>query len=207
MFLARQPAKIATKDLLRGKRFPRTDWAAGIALTLLLLAGITLTAVIPFRGPLLLPLGALLALAAAQFAFDVLGRGRSLLPELFGAAAAAMFTPLITLAGGLAKELAWLLGLVLALQAWLAIVYVSTRLKRVQGAVATAALALLGVTLAAGIVLAGLMRWPLLLLFATLAVRALWGTSQWSVTRRPQVVGMQEVAYASGVLVGIGFSI
>ncbi|MCO5296983.1 MAG: YwiC-like family protein [Fimbriimonadaceae bacterium] len=205
MFLARQPLKIAGKDLVQGKRFPRTRWAFGFGVGLLCVAlGALAFAIAGSSKPLWLPLLVLGVLSCIQFGHDVMGRGRSAVPEVAGACAAATFAPLIALAGGVWEREAWLLGAVLALHALLAVVYVSSRLALVRGGSpsvpAVWVLAAGATALAAAMVALGWARWPLLAAFAVLAGRALWGVSRWRAEVRPQVVGFQETGYALGLV-------
>lgn len=207
MFLARQPLKIAVKDRLSGKSYPRTRWAASFGVALLLGATVCLISAFSLVGPsIVAPLLTLIVLAAVQFAFDVKGQGRNLGPELVGATAAALFAPAIVLAGGASQELALQLGVALALHAWLAIFYVSARLERVRLPASVWLLAIAGVAFAAGLVFTGQMGWPISAGFAILALRAMWGTSRWSRVVRPQVVGMQEVAYCVLLVVALSLS-
>lgn len=210
LFLARQPLKIAGKDVVQGKRFPRTRWALGFGFALLAVAaGALVVGVALADARLWGALGLLAVLSGIQFAHDVLGRGRSAVPEIAGACAAASFASIIALAGGKHAFQAWLLGAVLAMHAILAIVYVSARLALARGGAPSPApvwgTALGGIALAAAMLERGWVRWPLVAAFAILAVRALWGVSPWRARVRPQIVGFQETAYAVGWVLLLAF--
>jgi hypothetical protein len=200
MFLSRQPLKLAAKDILQRKKYPRTVWALGLggielAVALALLA---IAMAISSR-PLLIPAAVFLTVAAVQFAFDSLGKGRSTFPELIGATAAAILAPIIVLAGGLSDRPAWILGALLALHSALAIVYVGVRLdlahKRQTSTISIwtlSALTLLAVGAGFSI---GLVPWLVLAVFVVLAARAIWGVSPRRAIVKPHFIGIQEIAY------------
>lgn len=201
LFLSRQPLKIAAKDILRKKRYPRTSWAGGFALAEIGL-GVILLAV-AYSPQLLLPLTALALLSAAQFGLETFGKGRAILPELVGSAAAAVFATLITLAGGTEPRLAWLLAGALTVHAWLAVVYVTRRLNHHESTLAV------GLSAGTALILATLvwsrngMGWHVVPAFAILAGRALWGVSKLQTKRRAQIVGIQEVCYTLLLVVAL----
>lgn len=201
LFLSRQPLKIAAKDIVRKKRYPRTSWAGGFALAEIGL-GVVLLAV-AYSPPLLLPLALLAVLSAAQFVLETFGKGRAILPELVGSAAAAVFVTLITLAGGTEPRLAWLFAAALTLHAWLAVVYVTRRLNHHENTWAVALSAGTALILATLVWSRNGMGWPLTVGFAVLAGRALWGTSKLQTKRRAQIVGVQEVGYTLMLVVAL----
>lgn len=201
LFLSRQPLKIAAKDILRKKSFPRTSWAGGFALAEIGL-GVILLAV-AYSPPSLLPLVILALLSAAQFALETFGKGRAILPELVGSAAAAVFATLITLTGGTEPKLAWLFAGALTVHAWLAVVYVTRRLNHHESTRAVGLSASAAVGLAAVVCARGALGWPLLAGFAILAGRALWGVSKLQTKRRAQIVGVQEVCYTLLLVVAL----
>lgn len=204
LFFARQPLKIAAKDLLQRKRYPRTDWAAGFGLGFLAVAGFLILSAWG-KGPIGLPLGLLGALACVQFWFDATGKGRSFFPEVTGAVAASLFAAIIALAGGATAFLAWRLTAVLAAHSLLAVTYVSARLDLSRGQAVPLwpvwGLALAVLVLASATVSASWAAWPLLLAALLLAGRALWGVSPWRRTVRPQIVGFQETGYTIALVV------
>lgn len=204
LFFARQPLKIAAKDLLQRKRYPRTDWAGGFGLGFLAVAGFLILGAWD-KGQLAVPIALLGVLASIQFWFDATGKGRSFLPEVTGAIAASLFAAIIALAGGGTAVLAWRLTAVLAAHSLLAVTYVSARLDLSKGQIVplwpVAGLALGILVLASAAVNLAWASWPLLLAAFLLAGRALWGVSPWRRSVRPQIVGFQETGYTIALVV------
>ena len=208
LFLSRQPLKIAAQDVIRKKRYPRTAWAGGFALSEIGVAVVFIGISYAEAGSrLLVPLVVLAALSLGQFALETFGNGRAILPELVGSAAASIFATLIALASGYEMYQAWLLAGALTVHAWLAVVYVTRRLNHHQSTLAVVCSAATSVALATVVWVGGQMQWPIMTASAVLALRALWGVSRWQTQRRPQLVGVQEVAYTVFVVVAIALSI
>lgn len=204
MFLARQPLKIAAKDVLRRKLYPRTAWATGFALgELSVAAAALLVAVTQSNADTRIALGLLVVLSALQFALEVQSQGRAIMPELLGAAAAAMFASVIAFAGATHPEFGWSLAGALAVHGWLAIAYVTRRLDHHQNTSLVVLIAAISVALSTYVVAQGWLLWPAIAAFTLLALRALWGISPWRSDRRAQIVGVQEVGYTLLLAVGL----
>lgn len=198
-FLARHPLKLAVADWRARRRVPRTPLAERVALLYASLGAAGLALAMTGRPAFWLALCAAAPFALVQFAHDALGRSRHLLPELSGSIALSSLAAAVLAAGG------WPLGP--ALVAWLllsaksigAILYVRARLRAERGAGRSLA-APLGVHVAALVVgsslaAAGRAPWLSALAFALLLARAVRGLTRSSGKTRPQVVGMQELAY------------
>lgn len=200
-FLTRQPFRLAMTDLRKGKRYPRTTWAlrfatAYAAVGLLALGVAAMTA----RELFWLPLGCAALFGAAQFSYDVQGKGRSLIPEVCGAAALAFIAPAIATAGGFDLSRSWLLAATIALQAATAISYAAARVRLARGVEVARWpiwLAAIGAqATAAALVGTRWMGWPVIAAFTILAARSIWGLSSYRRNVRAAIVGLQEVGYA-----------
>lgn len=206
VFLIQQPLKIALKDRLRGKRYPRTALAERfVALfgALALLSGIF--ALLTARADFLLPLLIAVPLALVQVSYAARNRGRALVPEVSGAWALGASAPMIGLAGGLALPIALLLWLILAVRALISILYVRVRLRRArqEPARAEGALILHGAALAAfsALWLSGTVGFSLPAVFGILLVRAAKGLLAPRAVPT-KVIGFSEIGY--GILVALG---
>jgi hypothetical protein len=134
-----------------------------------------------------------------QFSYDIQGKGRTFVPEISGAVALSFLAAAITLAGGTDPGRAWVLPLVLGLQAVTAISYAGARVRLARGVDVSrvptwvghlVALVVVGATVALGWI-----SWPVLFGFAILGARAVWGLSRYRREVRAAIVGAQEVAY------------
>lgn len=201
-FLCRQPLRLALTDLTKGKRYPRTAWALRFAggyglLGMTCLAACFLTAA-SFK-ELLAPILFGGILGAFQFSQDLAGKGRRFLPEVCGAAALSTLAVAISLLGGLEPVRAWTVGAVMALQFIAAISYASARVRLARNAeVSRIPAYVLHVTALAAVgafCFAGILRWPIVAVFAILALRATWGLSCHRRPVRAAMVGVQEVFY------------
>lgn len=133
VFLAQQPLKIALKDRLRGKFYPRTKLAERFAAlfgALAVTGGVL--ALLSARQDFLTPLLIAVPLALIQVDYAARNQGRALIPEISGAWALGASATLIGLAGGLAAPTAFLLWLIMAVRALISIVYVRVRLRRAR---------------------------------------------------------------------------
>lgn len=203
-FLTHQPLKLAVKDRLKGKRFPRTMWAERFALgygagALVLFLLALLTAPQPFVGVLLLAL----PFAALQLWHEFRSEGREAVAEFAGAVAFGVLAPAIVLLYG--WQLLPALGLWFALVARsvTSILYVRARLRLEYGKTAALLPVVLGHMLMFGlltvIVIAGLLPWTVLLALLILMLRAMVGLSSWRRPAKPKVIGFREIAF--GLLV------
>lgn len=212
-FLARHPLKLALADWHRRERYPRTAIAERFILIYGAVtgAGLALAAArgAPGWG---WPLAVAAPLALAQLAYDAGHQGRRLLPELLGGvalgsvAAAEMRAAEVPLAVALA---AWAL---LAAKAIATVLYVRARLRCDRGlqpdrtgAVAAHAAAF---ALAATLAVVAQAPWLAAAAFALLLARSLHGLSRFHRRVRPQVVGVQEMAYGFSfvLVVALGYA-
>jgi len=199
-FLARHPMKIALVDRLHHQRYARTSLAERTAMAYGVIALAGLVGTIGLAGvkpllPLLLaaPLALLLFLSYSQ------NRGRDLLPELAGASALAGTATGIALAGDESIGLALALWVILLARDIPSIVYVRARLRLQRGKPFSRSVVLLANVLAvAGItVLAVIGRVPALaaVAVAVLALRAVYGLSQYHRPVRVQTIGLMEMGF------------
>jgi hypothetical protein len=205
VFLVQQPLKIALKDRLRGKRYPRTELAerfVALFSALALLSGIL--ALLTARADFLAPLLIAVPLALLQVSYAARNRGREIIPEISGAWALGASAPMIGLAGGLAMPTAFLLWFILAVRALISILYVRVRLRRarqesarVEGALI---LHILAFALFAALGLAGEVGAGLLIAFGILLVRAAKGLLAPKAVPT-KVIGFSEIGY--GVMVAL----
>lgn len=207
-FLLRHPLKLACGDLWRGRTYPRTRWALGLAAVYALGTAGAAAGLAAAAGPrallaLLLPL----PLLAVQFAWDVRQRGRELLPEALGTLAPGALAAGVVLSLGWSVERAGALWALLALRGLASVVYVRARLRRSRGVPVsrTWPWALHALALLVGLACArqGLGPWLAVAALAVLLVRSLHGLTL-ARTVRPQVVGFQEMGYGLGSALAIG---
>lgn len=212
-FLLRHPLKLACGDLWRGRTYPRTRWALGLAAAYALATAGAALGLVSVAGPrallaLLLPL----PLLALQFAWDVRQRGRELLPEALGTLAPGALAAGAMLSLGWSAERAGTLWALLALRGLASVVYVRARLRRSRGAPAsrTWPWALHALALLVGLSCArlGLGPWLAVAALAVLLLRSLHGLTL-ARTVRPQVVGFQEMGYGLGsaLAIGLGYAL
>jgi hypothetical protein len=203
-FLGRQPARLWIGDVLRGRRYPRTRLAAALAATLGLVA-VILTAVAARQAAasfwiFLASAGVFLG---PQLAYDARNRGRTLAAELLGASAPGALAAAISRCAGWGEPEAAALWLVLAARSVPSVLYVRARLRLERGQsprlTSTVVSHASAVALAAALVVQSLAPWAAVAATLLLAARALVGLSAWRWGRRPQTVGLVEVA------VGIAF--
>lgn len=207
VFLARHPLKLALKDALRGKRYPRTvlAWKVTAGYGLLALVGLAL-ALATARAAFWLPVLLAAPLALIQLVYDARSESRALLPELAGAVAVAGLTPTIVMAGGWALAPALALWTLLAARAVGSVVYVRARLRLERG-VPVDPRPVLGLhvgalAVVAALVLAGALPALSLLAVGLLLARAALGLSP---RRRPvkaKIIGIREMVYGF-VVVGL----
>lgn len=135
VFLARQPLKVVLIDRAAGRRVPRTRHAVWFATGYVAIATLAGGAALGITGAaLLVPVAWAAPLAAVQLAYDARNRSRGLLPELCGAAALAVTSSAIAIAGewGLASAMA--LWAVTAARTLPAMVTVRTQVRRLRTA-------------------------------------------------------------------------
>lgn len=212
-FLLRHPLKLACGDLWRGRTYPRTRWALGLAAAYGLATASAAVGLVSVAGSrallaLLLPL----PLLAVQFFWDVRQRGRELLPEALGTLAPGALAAGVMLSLGWSAGRAGALWALLALRGLASVVYVRARLRRSRGAPASRAWpwALHALALLVGLSCArlGLGPWLAVAALAVLLLRSLHGLTL-ARTVRPQAVGFQEMGYGLGsaLAIGLGYAL
>jgi len=212
-FLLRHPLKLALGDVWRGRTYPRTRWALGVAaLYALGTAAAAATLVLVAGWWALLSLALPLPLLAVQFAYDVRQRGRELVPEALGALAPGALVAGLMLALGWPLPRAAALWALLALRGMASVVYVRARLRRSRGLPAGRASAWLlhglGLLLAVACAFGALGPRLAVLAFVVLLGRSVHGLTL-ARTVRPQVVGFQEMGYGLGsaLALGLGYAL
>jgi hypothetical protein len=202
-FLARHPFKIVAADRRHGRRFPRTAVAerflllyGGVALA----SGLAAAAAAPGYS-FLLPLLAALPFASAQLAYDAVGRGRSLFPELAGSFGLAAVAPAIAMAGGWSLIPSLGLWALLAARALPSILYVRARLRLLHGqapsAVPTVAAHIAALASVALLAWAGVAPLTAAAAFLILLLRAAAGLSAAGAKGSAKRVGICEICYGA----------
>jgi hypothetical protein len=193
VFLARHPLRLAARDLMQDKRYPRTTICLLLALAYASVAAAAFAgAFVLAGGAPLIPLIAVLPLAAIQFTLDVRNQGRALGAELAGAVAAGATATAIVIAAAEPPALAVALWALLAARAVASILYVRCSLRSEPRAIMLAAHAA-AVALAIAlfpVVSIGAVAAMLVLLFRALPVPA-------SSARQ---LGMRELGYGALVV-------
>jgi hypothetical protein len=212
-FLAHHPAKLVLADWRRGSAQLRTTAALGFAF--LYGSGAAAGLVLASGGHVgwWVPLAAAAPLALAQLAYDSRLQGRQLLPELLGAVALSSVVAAEMRAEGFAVGPSLAAWAVLAARAQSAVLYVRARLRYDRGLAPGRAAALAShvgaLLLAYTLARAGYTPWLVVPAFALLLARAIYGLSRLRARVRPQVVGIQEMAYGFSfvVLVALGYAL
>lgn len=204
-FLTRQPLRLALQDAVRGRSYPRTRWCWLFTASYALAAIATLGAAIALRGwTIVIPIGLVAPLGLTQILYDANNRGRSLLPELAGAAAMCSSAAAIAIASGMRIVPALALSGIVVARALPSIVYVRTLVARSHGKEAASwvplalhAIAILLVALFAPLGAAMAM--------ALLFVRAAWGLAH--PPPRAQKLGWTEIVagVVTVLLAAVGF--
>jgi hypothetical protein len=213
VFLAHHPLKLALADLRRRSANRRTA-AAG---AFIFLYGAAATAGLRLAGTgqrgWWIPLAFAAPLALAQLAYEARHQGRQLLPELLGSVALSSVVAAEMRAGGLPFGACLAAWVVLAAKAVGAVLYVRARLRYDRG-LASARTPAVGshvgaLLLALALARAGYTPWLVVPAFACLLARAVHGLSPLHRRARPQVVGIQEMAYGFSfvLLVAIGYTL
>lgn len=204
VFLARHPLKLALADWRRGSAQYRTGGRTRAAVGFVLLygatAGLGLALASAGARGWWLPLAFATPLALIQLAYDARHQGRQLLPELLGAVALAAVVAAEMRAAGLPFDRSLAAWSLLAAKSAGAVLYVRARLRYDRGLASDRVLAVAsnagGLLLGTALASAGFVPWLAAPAFALLLVRAFHGLSRFHRPVRPQVVGIQEVAYA-----------
>lgn len=212
-FLAHHPAKLVLADWHRGAAHRRTTVALGFVVLYGSAAGVGLGVAAGGQQGWWMPLAAAAPFAVAQLAYDARLQGRQLVPELLGAVALGSVVAGEMRAAGLPLGSSLAAWAVLVAKAVGAVLYVRGRLRCDRGlapnraAVVTSHVGalLLALTLAR----AGYTPWLAVPAFVLLLARAAYGLSSVHRRVRPQVVGIQEMAYGFSfvLLVAIGYTL
>jgi uncharacterized membrane protein HdeD (DUF308 family) len=193
-FFLRHPLRFAARDLMLGKRYPRTIACAKLSLAygsaaLILFA----IAVAMSSTAIAIPLLIVSPFLATQFFYDVRNRGRELTPELCGAIAAAAGGAACVMAGRGGFSMALLIAILALCRSVPSVLYVRSLLRGSSAVPGIAAhlLAVLSVALFA----------PPLVTVVPLAllVRCVAGHFRSGLTARR--VGMEEVGWGVATLV------
>lgn len=149
--LAQQPAALALADARRGRRYPRTTVAVGVAagfglvaVASLVAAGLAAPLARPLTSAWWLPLTVALVPAGLQLSLDRAFRGKTAAAQLAGAVALAALAPAIALAGGAPAGVAWAAWGWLILRIGASVPTVRARLRRSRGREAATNAARLG---------------------------------------------------------------
>ncbi|MEJ2288496.1 MAG: YwiC-like family protein [Deinococcales bacterium] len=211
--LTQHPLGLAMADLCRGKRFPRTLPALGLAAVYATASLLSLAAAFALgaHAAALLPLAPALLIALVQLAFDARNRGRAAPAELAGALALGALAAAIVLAAGGPWSLALALWLVAAGRNVPSVLYVRARLRLQRGgAVARGPVVLAHVVALAAVTLAcwrAALPWLALAPFAVLLARAAVGLRRGTPALQAKTVGMREMGFGlmtvAAVLVGV----
>jgi hypothetical protein len=187
-FLMRHPLKLAARDWMRRRRYPRSKACELLAASYGLSACLAFAAAWKMSGWLpFVALSIALKLASLQFVFDVRNRGRVWIAELAGAIAAAPIAAAIALAGGRTVLIASSLSLLMVARSIPAVLYVRAALRH-EGR------ALMLVAHAIAVIAAALISWSAALATAILFARAFPRADG----ARPQTIGVREIGW--GVL-------
>lgn len=212
-FLARHPLKLVVGDLLRGRVYPRTPWAAGLFLAYGAPAALALGfAVAATPAPLWLPLAAAAGLALVQLSYDARNRGRELPAQILGSVAPGALASAIAVAGGWTLGSALALWLILAARAIASVLYVRARLRLDRGlphdATPVRAGHLAALLAVGGLAAAGRAPWLAVVAFGALLVRAARGLAEDRRPMRPRALGLQELAFGllTALVVGLGYA-
>lgn len=207
-FLMRQPLKIYVLD----RRGMRNDARAAVALRYILLyagvlaAGVAGTAVTSGLTPLL-PLIAVLPLAALQNYYDLFRRSRHLVPELAGAIAISSSAAAIALAGGQAPAFSLALWLVFVARIIPSILYVRERLLLEKGKPYSRTLSNLAhiaaVVVVAGLAYTGLTTVPAVAVMIFMLYRAVEGLSPDRTKLKAMQIGVREVIYGVALVLAV----
>lgn len=216
--LAQQPAALALADARRGRRYPRTTAASGVAVGFGLAAAASLVAAAlsaPIAGPRAsawwLPLTLALVPAGVQLRLDRAFRGKTAAAQLAGAAALAALAPAIALAGGAPAGVAWAAWGWLILRIGASVPTVRARLRRARGREAAIAPARLGAVALPSAAVAAAATGQLAPWAAGVAIvlgaRALWTLRRNAPAVPPSRIGMAEtvagLAWVAALAAGI----
>jgi len=200
VFLIQHPLKMALKDRLKDKYYPRTVWAERFAMlyAAIALVGIVL-ALLTAHAPFWLPIVVAIPFAVIQMIYGANNHSRDVIPQVSGAIALGAGASAIALAGGWTLTNALMLWVILAIRAATSIVYVRARLRLERNIPTSVALPIvahvLGVLIVGGLALAKLTPWLGVVLMVILLARAAYGLSSFRKSVPPKIIGFQELGY------------
>jgi len=130
-FLTRQPLRFALQDALKETSYPRTRWCWLFASAYALAALVALGFAVALAGwTVIIPLGLVAPLGLTQILYDAHNKGRTLLPEMAGAAAMSSSAAAIAIAGNVRLLVAFALSGIIVARALPSILYVRSMLGR-----------------------------------------------------------------------------
>jgi len=202
-FLARQPLKILLSDWQAKRNLPQTSLALKFTLFYGMFSLTGLLGSLSFAAPFdLLPFAFISPFAVYQIYCDASRKSRQLLPELTGAIAVSSSAAAIALAGGWNLANALALWTVFIARLIPSILYVRNRLQLEKGknfsrnsVIVSSLFAFAVVSMLA---INGLIPKLVLVMFAVLTFRAIWGLSSYRKKVKAIRIGVWEVIY--GVL-------
>jgi YwiC-like protein len=207
-FLMRQPFKIYVLD----RRGMRNDARAAITLRYLLMyatvlvAGMVGTAFTSSLKPLL-PLIAVLPLAALQNYYDIFRRSRHLVSELAGAVAISSSSAAISLAGGRSTSLSVALWIVFAIRIIPSILYVRERLLLEKGksfsAVRSNVAHALALVIVSTLAMSGLVTVLSVPVIIFMLYRSITGLSLQRTKLKAMQIGVREVIYGAALVFAV----
>jgi YwiC-like protein len=200
LFLARHPYKLALRDWQRGRRGRRAVLAQTFALFYLLVALLAGSLAVKTGGTaFLLPLTLAVPFAIVQLALDSVGRGRSLIAELAGAAATGSLATAVALSGGWPRATAFALWVIMAARSIPTIFYLRARLRLRRQKPASRSLPLIShmgaLAVIVGLSLLALAPWLAGVAMLFLLIRALLGLYSSGNETTPQRLGVGELSY------------
>ena len=211
LFLTHQPLKVALKDSLKGKIYPRTRAAILFAMSYSLLTAVLFLLALRLSpsSDFVKPLMVALPLFAVVLAFDLRSSSREWLPEIMASASFGSVAAAIAILGGANLWLASGIWFLIALHSASAILYVRARL-RLERALSASALPQTCVFVLAFFTCAWMSKNGAInmlpgLAFAALFVRSMYGLSKFRKVVPAKSVGFQEIGYGLLVSLAIGF--
>jgi hypothetical protein len=204
VFLLRHPLRLAVSDLRRQRRYPRTVICLRFAIAYAAIGIISISFAIHQAGAsILVPFVLALPLAGFQFFKDIRNRGRTLAPELTGAAAAGSIAAAIAIGGGATLTVAAVLWTFSILRSVPAILHVRAVLGR-NGRSTAIALQFVALLAAAAMWYAHLAPAMGVAAMALLLFRAVLPPKANELARR---IGVREISYGAvaTLLTAIGF--
>ncbi|MGZ5435948.1 MAG: YwiC-like family protein [Pyrinomonadaceae bacterium] len=212
LFLARHPYKLAVRDWQTGRRGRRALLAERFALLYLLVALLAGSLAVKTGGiAFLLPLTFAVPIAIAQLALDSVGRSRSLIAELAGAAATGSLATAVALSGGWPRATALALWVIMAARSVPTILYLRARLRLMRQKPASRSLPVIAhmaaLSAIVGLSVLALAPWLAGVAMLFLLIRALLGLYSSGNETTPQRLGVWELSYGlmTVVLTCVGY--